>query len=125
MITETKTYMLSFEPISRLLTSGPVYPSTFILKAEEFPPINFTDEILNFWLFSLIILNEPVTEPVVVNTVSNFKVSAERVTWASGLVINDSFLQANKRMQRDKIKRLEMIFIGIKNNRRIRDYRLE
>ena len=76
-------------------------------------------------MLSFSILKAPVIDPAVVNTVSNFKVSAERVTCASGLVIKDSFLQAKKRMQRDKIKRLERIFIDTKNNRRIQDYLLE
>jgi len=46
----------------------------------------------------LMILNDWVTEPTVVNTVSNFSVSALKVILASGEVINPFFLQAKSMM---------------------------
>ena len=53
-------------------------------------------------------------DPVVVNTVSYFKVSAVIVTWASGLVIKESFLQAKRKIKRDKISKPGVTFIAIK-----------
>jgi hypothetical protein len=69
------------------------------------------------------ILKAWVIEPAVVKTVSYFKLSTVTVTWASGLVIKDSFLQANKKMAWDKISKADVAFIAIKNSRRNRDYR--
>ena len=48
-----------------------------------------------------------------VKTVSYFNSSVERVTWASGLVIKDSFLQAEKRIRMDIGSR--RFFIDIKS----------
>jgi hypothetical protein len=53
-------------------------------------------------------------EPAVVKTVSYFKLSTVIVTWASGLVMNDSFLQANRKTGRVKIRKPGGIFIAIK-----------
>lgn len=64
------------------------------------------------------ILNDWVIDPVVVKTVSYFKLSAVMVTCASGLVIKDSFLHATRKIERDKINKPKVNFIGIKNNRR-------
>src|SRR6185369_2195720 len=108
--------MLSLAAISRLFTSGPVNPSTFSLYEEAAPPINFTEEIFSFWLFSLMILNAWVMEPVVVKTVSYFNVSAVILTCASGDVIKESFLQANKKRETDKMSKQIAVFIEVKNN---------
>ena len=51
---------------------------------------------------------------MVVNTVSYFKVSAEKETRASGLVIKFSFLQ-EKKMRRMDIERIPRVFIKSKN----------
>ncbi len=53
-------------------------------------------------------------EPVVVNTVSYFRVSAEKETLASELVIKFSFLQ-EKKMRRMDIERIPRVFIKVKN----------
>ena len=60
------------------------------------------------------ILNDCVTEPVVVNTVSYFTVSAVIVIRASGLVMKDSFLQANKKTREIKISAPGAVFIPSK-----------
>jgi hypothetical protein len=52
-----------------------------------------------------------VTEPVVVKTVSYFKVSALRLIAASGEVIKESFLQETKSITADRISR-SGAFIG-------------
>src|SRR5690349_10124227 len=85
-------------------------------KVELFPPESLTRETSNFWLFSLMILKDWVPEPAVVKTVSNFMVSAVMVTWASGLVMKESFLQAKKTRQVIN-SRQDTVFIIIKNNR--------
>jgi hypothetical protein len=48
------------------------------------------------------ILNEVVLEPVVVKTVSYFKVSAVMVSCANSLVIKESFLQEAKKSKKVK-----------------------
>ena len=53
-------------------------------------------------------------EPVVVNTVSYFKESAEIETRASGVVIKLSFLQESKK-SRMEIEKIPMDFISVKN----------
>ena len=78
------------------------------------PPISLTEERSSFWLLSLIILKDWVTEPDVTKTVSYFRVSAVMITRASELVIKDSFLHEKKMIKKDKRKRLKD-FIEIKN----------
>ena len=51
------------------------------------------------------ILKDLVVDPVVVKTVSYFKVSALIRTWANSLVINESFLQEVMKKQKVKIKK--------------------
>jgi len=85
--------MLSFAFISTLFTSAPEIPFTFILKGELAPPDSFTWERRSFSLLLLKILKDWVTEPTVVKTVSNDKVSILVYKYASGLVIIESFLQ--------------------------------
>ncbi len=53
-------------------------------------------------------------EPALVNTVSYFKVSTVILIWASPLLINVSFLQAEKRISSNNVKTVR-IFIGFKS----------
>ncbi len=71
--------------------------------------MSFTLESNNCWLLSLNILKDCVIEPTVVSTVSNFRVSALMVSLASGLVINESFLQEKK----NSIKKANAVMDGI------------
>src|SRR5258706_2465085 len=105
--------MLSSAAISISLTAGPLMPSTLMVYTDPLPPISLTDESFSFWLFSLIILNDCVTEPAVVKTVSYFIVSAVILNAASGLVINVSFLQAANKIKRDIVKPVR-IFMRLK-----------
>jgi hypothetical protein len=57
------------------------------------------------------ILKLCVIEPVVVKTVSYFKLSAVIVTRASGAVMNDSFLQVARKNMKDKMNRVSTDFI--------------
>ena len=75
--------------------------------------MSVTDESFSFWLFSLIILNDWVTEPAVVKTVSYFIVSAVSAIAASGEVMNVSFLQAANKI-RTTIVNLVRILIRFK-----------
>jgi hypothetical protein len=92
--------MLSFASISTLFNDVAELPLIFILKAELVPPISFIVLNLSFWLFSLMILNDLVIEPVLVKTVSYFKASVVMVSLASALVIKESFLQEESRKQK-------------------------
>src|SRR4051812_46319266 len=102
--------MLSLAAISILLASVVAIPSTFILYAEEAPPISFTELSKSFCLFSLMILNCWVMEPVVGKTVSYLMVSAEIVTAASGELMNESFLQENRRIM-ERIRSRPAVFM--------------
>ena len=64
------------------------------------------------------ILNDCVTDPALVKTVSYFIVSAVIATEASGLVIKLSFLQAANKSRMDIVKPVR-IFIEFKNKRTI------
>lgn len=101
--------MLSFAFISTLFTSGPEVPSTFILKGEEYPPESFTCERRSFSLLLLKILKDCVTEPTVVKTVSNDKVSILVYNVASGLVVKESFLQEKNNMALRKMRYFKMV----------------
>ncbi len=68
------------------------------------------------------ILKDWMIEPEVTKTVSNFKVSAVIITLAFGEVIKDSFLQEKRTREMD-IESIPRVFIDIKNNRTISDYR--
>ena len=68
------------------------------------------------------ILKDWMIEPEVTKTVSYFKVSAVIITLASGEVIKDSFLQEKRTREMD-IESIPRVFIDIKNNRTISDYR--
>ena len=94
--------MLSFASISTLVNVVAELPLTFILKADAAPPMSFIVLNLSFWLFSLMILNDLVIEPVVVKTVSYFKESVVMVSLASALVIKESFLQEESRKLKAK-----------------------
>lgn len=89
-------------------------PSTLILKAELLPPMMLTDDKRSFWSLSLKILKDRDTEPEVVNTVSNFRVSAEKDTRASAEVIKLSFLQ-EKKIRKMDIESIPRVFIEVKN----------
>jgi len=85
-------------------------PSTFILKEEAVPPISFTLLKRSFWLFSLMILNDLVMEPVLVKTVSYFKLSVLVRSNASALLMKESFLQEASKRQSVKSKRQKRKF---------------
>ena len=57
------------------------------------------------------ILKLCVIDPVVVKTVSYFKLSAVIVTRASGAVMKDSFLQVARKNVKDKMNRVSADFI--------------
>lgn len=101
--------MLSFAFITTLFTSGPEVPSTFILKGEEDPPERFTRERRSFSLLLLKILKDWVTEPTVVKTVSNDKVSILVYNLASGLVVKESFLQEKNNKVVKKMRYFKMM----------------
>jgi hypothetical protein len=101
--------MLSFAFISTLFTSAAEVPSTFILKGDELPPESFTCERRSFSLLLLKILKDWVMEPTVVKTVSKDNVSKLVYNVASGLVVNESFLQeknidAMRKMKNESFK---------------------
>lgn len=83
--------MLSLAFIATLSASAPGVPFTFILKGEALPPLSLTLDRLSFLLLVLKILKPWVTDPELINTVSNESVSTLVLRLASGLVINDSF----------------------------------
>jgi hypothetical protein len=106
--------------ISILLNCDPLVPSIFILYAEDEPPIIFKEDNRNFRLFSFLIINVWYVEPAATKTVSYFSVSVLIKILASGLVMNVSFLQEKRRINRRMVS-IPGIFIDFKNNRRKRD----
>ena len=80
-----------------------------ILKEDVAPPISFMRDNNSFWLFSFMILKDWVTDPAVVNTVSNFILSCVMVTLALPLVIKESFLQEVKNKQVMNTAKRELI----------------
>jgi phosphate/sulfate permease len=77
------------------------------------PPISFILVNKSRWLFSFLIVNDWVVEPVLVNTVSYFSVSALVFTTAFGEVMNESFLQEEK--QKAKNKQYKKQYFGFNN----------
>ncbi len=74
-VASTNTNMLSWGAISMLEKLIPGWPSTLILNTEEFPPAREIFPIFTNWLWGFMILNDSVTVPMVVNTVSKKTVS--------------------------------------------------
>ncbi len=92
-----------------LLASNVELPLIFILKGEAWPPINLTEDNKSFWSFSFLILNDWVTDPTVVNTVSNFILSADIYKEALPLVIKESFLQEEKQIKQEMMMKEYMV----------------
>jgi hypothetical protein len=84
-----------------------------MVKNELPPPEMRMELILTRSSFRLKILKLLVTDPVVVNTVSNLSVSAEKVISASSLVFNRSLLQEGHRHPAQRSKKKTVISLSM------------
>ena len=80
-------------------------PSILSLNGDALPPESFICDRFNFCLLLLYILNDCVTDPIDVKTVSKKSVSLLVEMLASGLVIKLSFLQLARATTNNKMIR--------------------